>query len=428
MRASRNLQAAACVRRGFTLVELLVVITIIGILMALLLPAVQTAREAARRAQCSNNLKQIGLGILNFESVHKRLPTGGEGTDFSAVGGSPMAPRTKFSRTGLFVHLLPFIEHSDIYNQLDLSKSYRDTTVRFAGTTNATSNAQACSRDITTYLCPSNPYLAYKESVTGANLIFPSMSAGDSHQMYGNLDYFATVYTDISDGSNSASAVPAGGRDAAHYRAEGALTVADGSHSATDKDDAGKFADGTRASGVPISAINDGTSNTIAVIEDAGRICPVFAQGTYGGTYGSYIETMDGGAVLEPQDQTATTDAGGKVRRAVWRWADPDAGGSGISGPTKDATASVAYTGKVINNNNYPVGGGSSTAQDGIGVNMSWTVNNCGLNDEPFSFHSNGCNCVLADGSVRFLEESLDAVTLRRLVTRSEGKPIDSEL
>ena len=88
MRESRVVpvrQAGACPRRGFTLVELLVVIAIIGILMALLLPAVQAAREVGAASACANNLKQIGLAILNFECAQKKLPTGGEGTDFSPI-------------------------------------------------------------------------------------------------------------------------------------------------------------------------------------------------------------------------------------------------------------------------------------------------------------------------------------------------------
>jgi len=135
-------------RNGFTLVELLVVIAIIGVLVALLLPAIQSAREAARRSQCQNNMKQIGLAINSFDTAHKVLPTGGEGSDFSvpANGG-----QTKFSKQGLFVVLLPYIEHLDLYAQMDLSKSYRDTTPNTSGVSNAT----ICQRDIETYLCPS---------------------------------------------------------------------------------------------------------------------------------------------------------------------------------------------------------------------------------------------------------------------------------
>lgn len=92
-------------RSGFTLVELLVVIAIIGVLIALLLPAVQQAREAARRMQCSNNLKQLGLALHNFESTHKVLPIG------------------NIRDHNWKVDILPFIEQNTLYDQLDLSAS-----------------------------------------------------------------------------------------------------------------------------------------------------------------------------------------------------------------------------------------------------------------------------------------------------------------
>ncbi len=100
--------------RGFTLVELLVVIAIIGILVGLLLPAVQAAREAARRMQCSNNLKQIALAALNYESTYKRLPPRQCGT--GAV--NPSTTHGAYQRYAMSGHyaLLPFIEGTALYN------------------------------------------------------------------------------------------------------------------------------------------------------------------------------------------------------------------------------------------------------------------------------------------------------------------------
>jgi len=108
-------------RHGFTLVELLVVIAVIGILVGLLLPAVQAAREAARRMSCSNNLKQIGLAVLNFESANQRLPPGAVWHPTNAKRGS------------VFVYLLPYLEQGNLFQNYDLTAQNTDAAV-FPGT------------------------------------------------------------------------------------------------------------------------------------------------------------------------------------------------------------------------------------------------------------------------------------------------------
>ncbi len=107
----------ANVRPAFTLVELLVVIAIIGVLVALLLPAIQSAREAARRAQCTNQLKQLGLALHNYHDVHRTFPPSGlhnrDGHGASATSSS-WGP-------SWIVMTLPFLEQEALYSQYDFS-------------------------------------------------------------------------------------------------------------------------------------------------------------------------------------------------------------------------------------------------------------------------------------------------------------------
>jgi prepilin-type N-terminal cleavage/methylation domain-containing protein len=117
-------------RRGFTLVELLVVIAIIGILVALLLPAVQAAREAARRAECLNHLKQIGIGFLNHESSKKILPGAGWSPWWV---GDPLWGSGRMQPGGWMYQILPYIEEQALYdlgvggNKTDMNRSQQQT-------------------------------------------------------------------------------------------------------------------------------------------------------------------------------------------------------------------------------------------------------------------------------------------------------------
>jgi prepilin-type N-terminal cleavage/methylation domain-containing protein len=155
-------------RRGFTLVELLVVIAIIGILIALLLPAVQAAREAARRSQCTNNLKQIGLALHNYHDTNNIFPASSVDRGISSACWVPEPPNKLVKNLSGLVLMLPYMEQQAIYQKVDFrfcvsdapwptwggSKSARP----LAGLAVASGNAQALCAKLSVLTCPSDTY------------------------------------------------------------------------------------------------------------------------------------------------------------------------------------------------------------------------------------------------------------------------------
>lgn len=154
---------------GFTLVELLVVIAIIGILIALLLPAVQAAREAARRSQCVNNLKQLGVALQNYHDVNNSFPPMKGGTTSSY----PSTPPTNYGRASGFIPLLPYIEQRALYDQIRAGGSGVPPYGPPAWSSWANWN-----RQVPSLLCPSDPRPAPSAGAIGeTNYAF---SVGDT--------------------------------------------------------------------------------------------------------------------------------------------------------------------------------------------------------------------------------------------------------
>jgi prepilin-type N-terminal cleavage/methylation domain-containing protein/prepilin-type processing-associated H-X9-DG protein len=364
-------------RNAFTLIELLVVISIIAVLISLLLPAVQSAREAARRSQCVNNLKQIGLAAHNFESIRGALPRSGE---HNLPVNSQVYKTQDYHST--FTMILGTIEQGNVYNQFNLQLPYN-----FAGNTTATNTM------IATFLCPTNALSSDRNN-------------GKDSVGFGCIDYATAPYTEImANGTTKwqtgyVPPVPMDGPLTGSPYPVSTYTVFNCSSCSSIKTyqiDPSKVISGAVDifQGVPISATTDGTSNTAMFYEDTGRSPKMQGTGNYSMPTTDYLPDLNA-----PAPYVAGA-------RRSWRWGDPDNAAGVSSG---------------INNNRN-----GSFSQISCGGTATWSTHDCGPNNEIFSWHPGGANICMSDGSVRFVKETASTSVVRSLITRAGGEVISAD-
>ncbi len=230
--------------RGFTLIELLVVIAIIGVLIALLLPAVQAAREAARRAQCTNNLKQLALGANNYHDVHQAFPSN------SCSAASTAGGYDRFPNYSCFVRLMPFTEQAPLYAALNVNRgayNYENITIATVA--------------IDTLHCPSDAWEPQPISTATANASFNYqrpylVDANGKPYMQQFTSYAANQGTFWGSYQKSYDARPPAGSGGLQFAMYNGVIYGD--------------------SVVNISQITDGTSSTMLFSERAHSLFAIF--------------------------------------------------------------------------------------------------------------------------------------------------------
>ena len=306
------------VRTAFTLVELLVVIAIIGILISMLLPAVQQVREAARRVQCLNNVRQLGLALHNYESAHMAFPASRLNPDDNAIPSAVGSGKSAFQSWTTLI--LPYVEQGNLADSFDFKKNWFDNT------STTTSNLDVVGRSVQLFQCPSTPST---DRVDPFHVI--GAAAGD----YGSINEVKKkTYTEVLSIAYPGS------------------TAASGLLSKFQKN--------------PIARCSDGTSNTIFVGECAGQP-EVYTSA--GKMTADMFAGYDDDKVILHEGEYIPVDGTG--------WADPDCGFS-INGAT--ANGLEKYGPQMINAINvseafsFHSGGASFAMADGSVHFLSDTI------------------------------------------------------
>jgi prepilin-type N-terminal cleavage/methylation domain-containing protein/prepilin-type processing-associated H-X9-DG protein len=352
-------------RAGFTLVELLVVIAIIGILIALLLPAVQSAREAARRTQCANVEKQLGLAVLNFESAKKQLPAS------TRPGGSTSAPRISG-----FTLILPFIEEAQLYQQYDFTLNWSATTGAGGANLSLTKNV------LPGLLCPSDP-----QPPTRLDADPQLGNSGAAWAPIVAVTDYAPVVGVHPDLGNQSGISPSG---------RPLLNLVDQSTISFDPPTiAGAPAKPNNSANSGLMRKNaicklkdaiDGLSHTVMYAESAGRPY-VYANGK----------------IVNEDLPNYHQNGGGWSRAAT----DITLHGSLNDGSKLNGPCPLNCT----NGEVYPTYNAAPYFSEGT--------------SEIYSFHPGGAHLLFGDGSVHFISDKIDIRQLARLIARNDGMSIE---
>jgi prepilin-type N-terminal cleavage/methylation domain-containing protein len=239
-------------RKGFTLIELLVVVTIIGVLIALLLPAVQASREAARQIQCQNNLKQTALACHNYETLNRGLPL----------------LYSSSNQLGWMTQALPFMEQASLYGRYDIALPWFDAA-----------NAAAATQRISVFECPSDP-LPHVYTATNSKFAGQSPNALTTFTV-AVTDYFAISGASSATTVKSPSTIPAGYFHV--FPSASTLTDLSGVFGAQSSISACR----------KLAEVTDGLSNTAMIGEMSGRPYLYLASGQQisGANFPSYVST-----------------------------------------------------------------------------------------------------------------------------------------
>ncbi len=370
-------------RQGFTLVELLVVIAIIGILVGLLLPAVQAAREAARRMQCSNNLKQLGLAFHNFENAHRQLPT-------SLRPPSNVSGSGEQSRVSVLTDLLPYLEQGNIYQSYNKGINWNQGT-----------NIPLSQTRIPSFICPSNPEGGALDTAppgSVAQFIPGIASATDYSPIFG-------IAPGVFTQTLGLSSAPDQYRDPAETFAgvNPPYTYVRGFFP---KNATINTATGLQTNkGATFGNVADGLSNTIAIAESSGR--PF--------VYVKRKKLAGGNALTDTDAASSNTD-----RLNSGGWSRP-ASDLILFGATNDPRGVLGGTVSFNSTNGHNIRGITYTSQGIASTLLGLPIATHGTG-APYSFHTGGANFTLGDGSVQFISEGIDLRAFIGLATPAGGE------